>query len=679
MTKSVQIVNAPWLPYFKMVLCTCLLLIATGLLTGCGNSASRDSLGSIAGIAQLSDPDPGTGNAGVLVYLAGTAHQARTDQQGRYRIDGIPAGTYDLIAEKNGYAGQIIEGLMVSAGTSGSPAPPVQPTDVLLQRQQQTHSADNASTASLGSVAGSVFLEGMPDENGGVRVELDGTAFVTVSSSDGQYRLINVEPGNYTLSFYREGFLAYQHPEPIGVTSGSITRMPDVALELKQPGDPVSAGTVAEQMAASAVAPYQPGPPPTADEVRSIVGVVEVRDTAGRLISDYSDVTLAINGTSYVAAIDEQGQFRFDNLTSGVYTVIGSIPDGPLAQVPVDLETQRSASISVKLVKGAPGNEAGGVIRGIVVLVDLDDIPFEDASGVQVAVNGTQIMATTAADGSFTLEGVTPGTHRLSATRPGFVPGEADGIEVSPAAPTEAPEIRMMIDVERPRVLSTTPANATRDVAVTEQLPIAVKFSEAMDPATLEQAVVITPNTPATISIGRATGGADDTLMIVLSNASEQSPIVFGSTYRVTIPATAANLAGVTMGEPYTFTFQTAKPGVIGTSPVNNARDIYVDQNQNPVLISFNTRLDPKSINDRTVRVRPNNGKSVSVTYTNDPDTGWTTIRVGAQWDPQTNYTVNVTRRVRAHNGQLLGNTPYTLRFRTQPMDINRVPMTTVR
>jgi len=648
------------------------------LFGGCQNENGQQHLGSIAGIAKLSDPDPGTGNAGILVYLAGTAYQARTDQQGRYRIDGIPPGTYDLIAQKDGYQGQVIEGLTLS---SGNAAQPLQPAEAMLPRQAVA--ANNNTSSTLGSIQGRVYLEGMPDENGGVRVEVDGTAFVTVSSNDGQYRIMNVEPGTYHLSFYRDGFLPYKEVEAVDVTSGSVAQVKDVALQLMQPGDPVSAGAVAEQVAAKAVAPSAANEPaPGPNDKRSIVGVVEVTDSAGRLVSDYSNVTVAINGTAQVAEINDQGQFRFDNLTSGVYTLIGTMPEGPIVQIPVDLENQRSASVSVKLIQGSQNATAGGgTVRGKIILVDLDDKPVGDSSGVRVAVNGTQAMATTDAEGNYSMADVPPGTYTISATKDGYKPGQASGVEVTDAAPVEAAEIRMMIDVARPRVISTNPANRARDVEVAFNLPILIKFSDKMDPASIQKAISLTPNTPYNIQIGKGAGAGadDDTAVILLSNESAASPIQFGANYRVTVAGTAANMAGVSMGQPYTFTFSTAKPGIIGTVPQNNAQGVYVDQTQNPVLISFNTRLDPKTINSRNIRVKPDPGVSVATTYNDNDQNGWTTVRVATRWQADTAYTITITRRVKAYNGQVLGNTPYTLKFRTQSMDIMSVPILTTR
>lgn len=435
-------------------------------------------------------------------------------------------------------------------------------------------------------------------------------------------------------------------------------------------------------MAARAATPpeVEREPPPGPNELRSIVGVVDLRDESGQPVSDYSNVTVAINGTSMVAEIDEQGQFRFENLTSGTYTLIGAIPDRPVVQIPVDLVTQRVASVSVRLLDGAEGN-MGGTISGTVVLVDPDDQPLEDSSGVKVAINGTEIMATTAGDGSFTLTSIPAGTYSLSATREKYVPGQISDIEVASAAPVDVGEIRMMMDVDRPRVLSTSPANNERDVVVGYDLPITVKFSERMDATSVRDAISLSPSTPFTAAIGRGAGpGADDdTLVIRLSNDNPEAPIKFGSQYRVTIAETAASMDGVTMADPYSFSFRSANPGVIQVTPENGASQVYLDQVEFPVMFTFNTRLDPGTLNERNFRVRPDDRKSISVTHTNSDVNGWTTVRIGAQWQPDTAYTVTVSRRVKAANGQSLGNTPYTLKFRTAPLEVMTMPILQVR
>jgi hypothetical protein len=314
-------------------------------------------------------------------------------------------------------------------------------------------------------------------------------------------------------------------------------------------------------------------------------------------------------------------------------------------------------------------------------LVNMEDEPLPDSSGVSVAVNGTQAVATSAADGTFALTGIAPGSYTISASKESFLPGQVAGVAVNAAAAVDVGEIRLMMDVDRPRVLSTIPADNARNVVIGFDLPITVKFSDRMNGASVREAISLSPSTPFTAIIGKGAGvGADDdTLIINLSNDSAQSPIQFGALYRVTIAQTAANLDGVTMAEPYTFSFRTANPGVIQVSPDDGATGVYLNQLDNAVLFTFNTQLDPNSINDRNFKVRPDPGVSVSATFTNSATNGWSTVRLSTRWQPDTAYTVTVSRRVRALNGQLLGNTPYLLRFRTSPMEIITAPVQTVR
>ncbi len=663
------------LDYFRSNTMAMLLIVLCFMISGCDTQPEATGLGSVAGTVQLAAPDPGTGHAGVLVYLAGTPYQARTDQQGRYRIDGVPAGTYDLAAEKSGFQGQIIEGIQVNPAVHGAESP-MQPAPATLAAAAV---AQTSPTETLSTLRGRVLLQDMVDENGGVRVEVDGTAFVTVSSSDGQYRLVNVDPGSYTLSYFKEGFRPYTS-DPIEVTSG-VLELNEVALELQQPGDPISPALTAAAVAARTAASAPVGPPPGPAEPRSIVGLVELIGPDGQVSSSFENVTVAINGTDNIAEVNDQGQFRFDNLTSGTYTIIGTMENGPMVQIPVDLENQRSASVTVKLNQSAAAAQTVGSISGTVVLVDAEDQPLDSSAGVQVAVTGTQLIATTAADGSFTLTNVPSGTHTLSATRDTFEPAQVPDVVVAAQAPANVGEVRLMQTVDRPRVVSTDPADNARDVVVGFDLPIQVKFSARMNPASVRSAISLTPSTPFTALIGKGLGAGadDDTLIINLSNDDSNNPIQFGANYRITIDDTAESMEGVAMAEPYTFSFRTASPGVIQTSPANGEDRAYVDQLENPVLITFNTRLDPETINERNIRVRPDNGLSVATTYTNSDANGWTTIRVATQWQANTAYTVTVSRRVKAFNGQTLGNTPFTLRFRTAPMEIMTMPILETR
>lgn len=660
-------------------ICQVFVCLFAVMLTGCEKEPVSGGLGSVAGMAQLSPPDGSTGHAGVLVFLAGTSFQARTDTKGRYRIDGIPAGTYDLVAEKPGFQGQVSSGLVVNPAVNSQDFP-LQPATAVLT-QIEVAAEPTTATAARAVITGEVFLQGVSDnENGGIRIEVNDTAYVTVSNNRGQYRILDVEPGNYTLSFYKDGYRPITS-EAVEVTSGT-TALETEVLEVAQEGDPVSPASAAAAAAIKVVVPdVDKASPVLPDEPRSIVGVVDLRDPEGQPVQNFEDVTIGINGTNLAATVNEQGQFRFDNLTSGVYTLIGVYGDAALNQLAVDLVNDRSASVIMKIGEGATTATATGTIQGRVVLLDMEGQPAEDASGVQLTVSGTQAMATSAADGSFTLTGVNAGSYTINAAKETYDGAKRDSVIVNGGETADVGELQLNLKVDRPRVVSTDPGRDAGDVPVSLDLPIMVKFSAKMNPESVQRAVSISPNTPFTALIGKGAGVGtdDDTLVIRLSNEDYNSPIQFGANYRVVINESAANLDGVTMADSYSFNFRTANPGVIRTSPENGAQGVYVDQINAPVLITFNTRLDPKTVNDRNIRVKPDNGISVSTTYTDADDTGWTTVRLGTQWQPNTNYTITVSRRVKAKNGQSLGNTPYTLRFRTQALEVMSMPIITTR
>jgi hypothetical protein len=79
----------------------------------------------------LLTPPPDTGSGGVAVSLVGTSMVAFTDPNGRYRIDNVDAGTYDVMATLSGYESGLVQGLVVK---------PLEPTvveDMTLTKEQE--------------------------------------------------------------------------------------------------------------------------------------------------------------------------------------------------------------------------------------------------------------------------------------------------------------------------------------------------------------------------------------------------------------------------------------------------------------------------------------------------------------------------------------------------------------
>lgn len=658
------------------------LLASLLVLSGCntqptGNATSANAqpgkLASLQGQVLLATPDPVSSHTGISVYLAGTSFQARTSAVGTYRIDNIPAGTYEIQAEKPGFRPALVDSIKLDPAKDTPQSPAI--AKVAILELASTDTSANASGA-LGSVQGVVYLQGQ-EKSGGVRIQLDGTSLVAVSADDGAYHLVNVPAGTYSMTFTATNYQPYTATGII-VTAGSPTTVADAALE--RSSQPVLIGTPGTAPAAAAT---PVGTPIVAQQMsgdRVINGIVQLTDASGQPVTDFNRAVVAINDSDIVATLDEEGRFRIANLSAGVFTLLGSLDNGEPTKLPVDLTTQQTATVIMK-ISGAAAQKAKGSVIGRVVLPGNDDKPMPDASGVRVSIAGTQSSAVSAKDGSFKLEDVPEGSYSVIATKDGFEDLNTDGVEVAANAPTDMGELTLEPKRDYPRVVATIPANGTHNIPVGLDIVLQVKFSKPMNPDSVRNAVSVLPQTAAQYLFGRGSHplADDNTLVVVLSSLDQKLPIRFSTNYQLAIAKTAADLNGVTMKNDFVMNFATGAPGIIGTRPANGDQQTWVDQNEMPVIVNFNTRLDPGTLNDRNIKVRPDNGMSISVTHTEDPRTAWTNLRVSTNWQADTHYTVTIGRGVRAANGQPLGNTPYTLRFTTQKMDVLRAPIQVIR
>jgi hypothetical protein len=668
----------------RCVLPLLLLLAGLVLITACnqppqdraaGAAQSNARLASVQGQVLLQVPDPVTSHGGIVVFLPGTSFQARTSSGGSYRIDNIPGGAYEIQAEKPGFQPTLVDTVVLDPAKHTADKPALAKIGILEQAAGQT---TGTAAGQLGGIEGVVYLQGQ-ERSGGVRVQVDGTQFVTVSNDDGAYRVMNLPAGNYSLTFSRQDYRPFTATN-VMVASGLTTTLAEAALE--RISQPVIVGAPAATTTATVVA-TPIGTPIVASQMngdRVITGMVELTDAQGASVTDFTRAVVAINDSDIVATLDDQGRFRIPNLSPGIYTLIGSMDNGEPTKVPVDLTTQQTATVLLK-ISGAAAAKSKGSVIGRVILPGLDDQPLPDASGVRIGLAGTQATAISAKDGTFKLEDVPEGTYSVVATKDGYEDFKSDNIEVTAATPTDLGEITLEAKRDYPRVIGTIPASGTRDIPVGLDIVLQVKFSKKMDPASVRNAVSVQPATSAQILFGRGSHplADDDRLVVVMSSLDQKSPIRFGTNYQLAIAKTASDVDGVSMREDYVMNFATGTPGIIGTRPGNGEQNVYVDQNEQPVIINFNTRINPNDLNERNIRVRPDNGISVSLTHTEDPRTGWTNLRIATQWQPDTHYTITIGREVRALNGQVLGNTPYSLRFRTQQMNINAAPVQVVR
>lgn len=95
--------------------------LRTGSALSVGNLQLAPT-GTLTGRVTAPDAPTVTDFTGVDVFIPGSSYTAKTDDQGRYTIDSVPAGTFRLVATKPGLGEARLEGVAVpSGGTRTAP------------------------------------------------------------------------------------------------------------------------------------------------------------------------------------------------------------------------------------------------------------------------------------------------------------------------------------------------------------------------------------------------------------------------------------------------------------------------------------------------------------------------------------------------------------------------------
>jgi len=155
-----------------------------------------------------------------------------------------------------------------------------------------------------------------------------------------------------------------------------------------------------------------------------------------------------------------------------------------------------------------------------------------------------------------------------------------------------------LVDVTAPTVSSTIPASNATNVVI--NTPIAITFSEAMDPLTI---------TTATITVRQGTNPVAGTVTYAGVTAiftPTQVP-ASGTVYTVTVSDSVTDLAGNAMAADYVWTFTTGgladvtAPTVSSTIPASNATGVTINT---PIAVTFSEAMSPATINTVSLTLR---------------------------------------------------------------------------
>jgi len=575
----------------------------------------------------LTAPD-GMEPRGVLVYVEGTSHMAVTNSQGEFEISGLGADFYSFRTMSMDFE-------PVSLGQITLRDDDMEKVHNLGEFALKEGRARGGGIFSVATLRG-VVVTTDPEDVSGVLVEATGTEARTVTDAIGNFVLANLPEGNHSIRFSKVGYRT--EIRPVVVEGGRDASLEAVRLTYE---DVAVVGG------------------------RTVFGSVSVVDANGRRMAQQPPVTVSLQGTAYSARADATGKFALAGLPSEGFAVVASAEGYRLREpVQVDLRAVGAAEVTLVLVADPTAAQIPGTILGTVMMKDRDRI-FSQA-GVTVSVAGTNIIGSTDATGLYQLLSVPPGTHSVVATFAGYKTGNSEGVVVPSDAVVQIGDIIMERDVVAPMVVATVPEDGARDVTIEDPTELVVVFSQKMDPASVEEAIGVSPEVDYLVYVGSGHPLASpERAVIVLEGYSPEGyPLRFDKTYTVTVAETAMNTDGVTMDEPHSFRFTTGRAKIVDTFPRDGARSVFVGHTE-PIRVYFNASVDLDGFEADRIAVKPELPSQPEYFLVNDRETGWSYMTIAAQFAFDTEYEVTIRGGLKTIGGERISNVPYTFRFTT--------------
>jgi hypothetical protein len=416
-----------------------------------GASASEDSeqgTGDVSGVVM----QEGQPLAGVEVTDQVSGLTAMTRQDGSYTLKGLAAGKLsNLVLKKNGKQlakGQIVPGrvadfeLKPSKGTGGS-AQRIVPSAIVLKANPKGAATGTVNGKAKDQTSKPISLALVSIGEGGTKEPMA----VARTDSQGRYSFSKVPAGDYLLTIQKHGFRP---------TTARVSVKPNGASEVQSQlrTDPQTMagarkGTMVSSSAGS-TSNVGGAKPVTVSGARTINQASPPRDSAatagnparsaqisgalkGKVVdaanrTPISGATVSIAGRR--VKTDQGGNFDLADLTPGSYVIkvmsAGFSEDQESITIRSGATTRDEFALkrlgdSNRIVRGVPEAPRAttptrlGRVRGRVV----DAASGVPIAGAVVAVSGQQ-RTVTGRDGSYTLNGLPPGSYQVSISKVGF-------------------------------------------------------------------------------------------------------------------------------------------------------------------------------------------------------------------------------------------------------------------
>ena len=365
-------------PHYRQILPVILLL---GALIGAlfASQALAVDEGQIKGVVRDAGTRARLANVTVRVLFGPAAALTQTDARGRYTLENLPPGRYDLIFQRVDYADRVVNGVRVVPSQFTR-------TNALLTRLDPT--------------TGTILVEVTQSKKQpvpGATVDLfSSLGFQARGTTDaaGVARFPARQPDVYSVEVSRDGF---RDKRKSGVTlrAGQEVR---VALKLKT--DPNELGAIA-------------------GTVRSEAGGV-IRDVVVELVTGFSSPAVTMT--------NNLGRYRLRRLAPDrAYTVLVQAAGFQPEAIPnVQVRSQATTTINVTL---RPIDNSRGAIFGVIT--DPSGRPIVGARVLIITGPSLGGETVSGVEGQYALTNLLPGSnYSLSATATGFISGSRAAIVV---------------------------------------------------------------------------------------------------------------------------------------------------------------------------------------------------------------------------------------------------------
>ncbi len=357
--------------------------------------------------------------AGQRLTGMGEKTEVRSDD-GTFQLDDVPPGTWSVVVEAKGYQSAHAGNVVVEEGGT------VQNVEVKVSLGASLKGRVSDVTSGQ-PVAGATVTHGAAGGGGGPMAVIAAASAEeeTATDADGAFTLDGLVPGKVSLTV--------KHPDYSDAHQTVDVKEGTAGVEIKLTPGSALGGVV------------------LSDAQQPLPGADVVLQSAGD--SGFGRAMVA-GGNS--TTTDPSGRFRFDHLTAGRYSLVGSLQSRSSPTQTIVLQDGQSRSDVVLQI--AMGATLHGVVTGI---------PDSWKNGMTITVNGADSYVgstRTGADGSFQFSGVPPGTATLRATAGNFA-GSSRSVLKQVEMPDGQPVVETEIVFDPGYVLSGHVTRASQPLA----------------------------------------------------------------------------------------------------------------------------------------------------------------------------------------------------------------------